>query len=160
MLFIGGFGIRPVKRLYLWTVKSNTGDQKTDHMSDIAAVLASLCGSWVSSLFFCSTAVSSFESDFTQQVQLFCHPHPQLKRLHVKQNCFDSWVIPSEKTEKIDPPKKLNFCHTLSPLDWIMLIWAIFGLPGPPEGFGGPWGVGGLGGLKNPKFSISSWDQF
>ena len=60
-----------------------------------------------------------------------------------------------KKLKKIDPPKKLNFCHKLSPLDWIMLIWAIFGLPGPPGGSGGPWGgFGGSGESKIVNFHM------
>ena len=62
-----------------------------------------------------------------------------------------------KKLKKIDPSKKLIFCHKLSPLDWIMLIWAIFGLPGPPGGSGGPWGgFGGSGESKIVNFHRGS----
>ena len=40
-------------------------------------------------------------------------------------------------------------CPKLSPVDWIMLILAIFGLPGPPGGSEGPWR--GFGGPGEPK---------
>ena len=42
-------------------------------------------------------------------------------------------------------------CPKLSPVDWIMLILAIFGLPGPPVGSGGPWR--GFGGSGEPKIA-------
>ena len=41
---------------------------------------------------------------------------------------FDRYfLLLSEKHERTNwPPRKLTFCHKLSPLDWIMVIWAIF----------------------------------
>ena len=60
-----------------------------------------------------------------------------------------------KKTKKNWPPPKLIFCHKLSPLDWIMVIWAIFGLPGPSGGSGGPmWGLGGPAGIKFTNFHM------
>ena len=65
------------------------------------------------------------------------------------------WVCPSEKTQFFWPPPKLIFCHEISPLDWIMVIWAIFGLPGPFGGSGGPmWGLGGLAKTKFSNFHM------
>ena len=53
------------------------------------------------------------------------------------------------------PPPKLIFCHEVSPLDWIMVIWAIFGLPGPFGGSGGPmWGLGGPAKTKFTNFHM------
>ena len=63
--------------------------------------------------------------------------------------------------KKIDPPKKFDFWDLSSPLqlDWLLMIWVIFRLLGPPGCPGG--GPGGfLGGLENPKLSVSTWDQF
>ena len=68
------------------------------------------------------------------------------------------WVCPSERNEKkIDPLKNGFFFHKLSPLDWIMGIWAIFGLLGPRLGpSGGPgrpmWGLGGPAETKFSNF--------
>ena len=58
-------------------------------------------------------------------------------------------VFPSEKTEKIDPSQKLIFLDLSSPLDWLLMIWAIFRLLGPSGGPGGP--SGGLGGSGEPE---------
>ena len=50
-----------------------------------------------------------------------------------------------KKTKKYLLFWKLIFCHKLSPLDWIMVIWTIFSLPGALWGPGRPmWGLGGL----------------
>ena len=46
-----------------------------------------------------------------------------------------------KKNEKKLTPSKMDFCHKLSPLDWIMVIWAIFG-------------------LQKPNLPISTWDYF
>ena len=63
-----------------------------------------------------------------------------------------------KKREKNWPPPKLIFCHKLSPLDWIMVIWAIFGLPGPSGGSGGPmWGLGGPAGTKFTNFHMGQF---
>ena len=56
------------------------------------------------------------------------------------------------------PPPQFIFWHEISPLDWIMVIWAIFFAPGPSGGSGGlMWG---LGGLRKPNLPISTWDHF
>ena len=68
------------------------------------------------------------------------------------------WVCPSEKKQFFLPPPQLIFWHEISPLDWIMVIWAIFFAPGPSGGSGGlMWG---LGGLRKPNLPISTWDHF
>ena len=60
-----------------------------------------------------------------------------------------------EKPKKNVPLSNLIFCHKLSLLDWIMVIWAIFGLPGPFGGSGEPmWGLGGLAKTKFSNFHM------
>ena len=51
--------------------------------------------------------------------------------------------------KKIDPPKKFDFWDLSSPLDWLLMIWAIFRLLGCLGCPGGPWG--GFGGSGEPK---------
>ena len=46
-------------------------------------------------------------------------------------------------------------CHKLSPLDWIVVIWAIFGLPGALWDPGRPmWGLGGPTETKFTNFHM------
>ena len=54
-----------------------------------------------------------------------------------------------KKLKKIDPSQKFNFWDLSSPLDWLLMIWAIFRLLGPSGGPGGP--SGGFGGSGEPK---------
>ena len=54
-----------------------------------------------------------------------------------------------KKLKKVDPSQKLNFLDLSSPLDWLLMIWAIFRLLGPSGGPGGP--SGGLGGSGEPE---------
>ena len=53
-----------------------------------------------------------------------------------------------KKTEKNWPLPKV-FLDLSSPLDWLLMIWAIFRLLGPSRGPGGP--SGGLGGSGEPE---------
>ena len=54
-------------------------------------------------------------------------------------------------------PSKIDFLswNITTALDWIMVIWATFGLPGPFGGSGEPmWGLGGLAKTKFSNFHM------
>ena len=56
--------------------------------------------------------------------------------LQTAQNCKKKWALSRygsvflKKTKKYLWFRKLIVCYKPSPLDWIMMIWTIFGLPG------------------------------
>ena len=95
--------------------------------------------------------------------RLFIHPWKNaLIKIHHLQSSATLHLtygsVRVKKTKKFRPPPKLIFCHKLSPLDCIMVIWAIFGLPGPSEGSGGPmWGLGGPGETKFTNFHMGQF---
>ena len=92
-------------------------------------------------------------SDHFTPISYNAFPHPVLIEGDIQNDVTGSVRV--KKTKKNWPPPKLIFCHKLSPLDWIMVIWAIFGLPGPSGGSGGPmWGLGGPAGIKFTNFHM------
>ena len=63
-----------------------------------------------------------------------------------------------KKTKKYLWFRKLIVCYKPSPLDWIMMIWTIFGLPGAL--WGPKRSMQGLGGLMKTNFTDFHRGQF
>ena len=90
-------------------------------------------------------------------IEYWWYPGPRSCCFDVIKSCIRVCQSEKKKQKNYFPPK-LIFCHKLWPLDWIMVIWAIFGLPGPSEGSGGPMWV--LGGPAETKFTNFHMGQF